>query len=505
MTSSTLPPPRGSGPAARTTRPVPLVIGIVLALVGLPLLLGGLGLGWALGTQRDSDGFFTTGTGRLTTSTPALAVGDLTVVIDGPEAVWSGRDLATLRISATSADGSGVFVGVAPTADLEAYLDPAGYDRVDTLRGDPFRYTVTRHGSGTATLAPPGDQSFWTTSSSGPGTQTVVWSLEPGTYSAVLMNEDGTPGVTVDAVAGARSGLLVPVAWALGVVGLLVIVAGALLVVLGATPPAPRGSTDLVRAGAAVHGAAPVDTPVRLTGVQDPALSRWLWLVKWLLAIPHFIVLVLLWVVFTVLTVIAFVAILVTGRYPRSLFDVNVGILRWTWRVQFYATSAIGTDRYPPFTLARTDYPADLDVAYPERLSRGLVLVKWWLLALPQLIIISVLAGAWTFGNDNGVQVTVTGLIGALTLAAGLLLLFTGRYPASLFDFVVGLDRWVYRVVAYVALMTDTYPPFRLDAGPDEPGRVPPAPGGSGPASTALGPSGADDAARTGHDHHVGV
>jgi hypothetical protein len=332
-----------------------------------------------------------------------------------------------------------------------------------------------------------------------------VWDLEPGTYSVVVMNQDGTPGVTVDAVAGARSGLLVPVAWARGGVGLLVIVAGALLVVLGATPPAPRGSSDLVRAAGADDRAGPVDTPVRLTGVQDQALSRWLWLVKWLLAIPHVIVLALLWVVFTVLTVIAFFAILFTGRYPRSLFDVNVGILRWSWRVQFYATSAIGTDRYPPFTLASTDYPADLDVAYPERLSRGLVLVKWWLLALPQLIIVSVLAGAWTFGNDNGMQVTVTGLIGALTLAAGLLLLFTGRYPASLFDFVVGLNRWVYRVVAYVALMTDSYPPFRLDAGPGEPDGVQPTPGGSGPASTALGPPPADDVARTDHDHHVGV
>src|SRR6478609_3401342 len=103
-----------------------------------------------------------------------------------------------------------------------------------------------------------------------------------------------------------------------------------------------------------------------------PQLNRGLWLVKWFLAIPHFVV----------LTVVAFFAILVTGRYPRGLFDLNVGLLRWTWLVQFYATSAIGTDRYPPFTLDHTDYPADLDIGYPERLSRGLVLVKSWLLAL---------------------------------------------------------------------------------------------------------------------------
>ena len=208
--------------------------------------------------------------------------------------------------------------------------------------------------------------------------------------------------------------------------------------------------------------------PVQVRAGLDEPLSRWLWLVKWFLAIPHFVVLALLWLVFMVLTVVAFFAILVTGRYPRGLFGLNVGILRWTWRVQFYATAAIGTDRYPPFTLDHTDYPADLDIGYPERLSRGLVLVKSWLLALPHLIVLGVLAGTWQFGDAHGFQFAVGGLIGALTLSAGLLLLFTGRYPASLFDLLVGLNRWVYRVTAYVALMTDTYPPFRLDQGPAE-------------------------------------
>ncbi len=510
MTTSTLPPPRGSTPVTRTTRPVPLVIGVVLALVGLPLLVGGLGLGWALGTQRDSDGFFSTATGRFTTSTPALTMGDLEIVGAAADTVWAGRDLATLRISAADADGAGVFVGIAPTADLARYLAPTAYDQVDTLRADPFGYTVTRHGSGAAPIAPPGDQSFWTASASGPGTQTVVWRLEPGTYAAVVMNQDGTPGVTVDASAAGRSGVLVPLAWTLGIVGALVLVAGALLVVLGthaSGPPGPAGPVPPAQAGAAP---ARPDTPVTLTGVQDPVLSRWLWLVKWLLAIPHLIVLALLWAVFTILTVVAFVAILVTGRYPRSVFDLNVGILRWTWRVQFYATSAIGTDRYPPFTTGRADYPADLDVAYPERLSRGLVLVKSWLLALPQLIIISILAGTWRFGDDSGLQVTVSGLLGALTLAAGLLLLFTGRYPTSLFDFVVGLNRWVYRVVAYVALMTDSYPPFRLDAGPGEPATGPPSPPSPpGPPSagrlTATGSSDSGLVDHSGSDHHLGV
>ena len=132
--------------------------------------------------------------------------------------------------------------------------------------------------------------------------------------------------------------------------------------------------------------------PVRLTGELDPNLSRWLWLVKMFLAVPHYVVLAFLWVAFLITTVIAGFAILFTGRYPRSLFDFNVGVLRWNWRVGFYVYAALGTDRYPPFTLARTDHPADFDVAYPEHLSRGLVLVKW-LLAIPQLIIAFLIAG----------------------------------------------------------------------------------------------------------------
>jgi hypothetical protein len=213
--------------------------------------------------------------------------------------------------------------------------------------------------------------------------------------------------------------------------------------------------------------------PLRLTGELAPRLSRGLWLVKWLLAIPHFIVLFFLWIAFLVVSVIALFAILFTGRYPRPLFEFNVGVLRWSWRVGFYSYSALGTDSYPPFTLKDvSDYPAQLDVEYPESLSRGLVLVKWWLLALPHYLVVAVFAtGVWAASTGAGSQWAwgSGGLIGLLVLIAGIMLLFTGRYPKSLYDFVVGMNRWVFRVAAYAALMTDSYPPFRLDMGGDEP------------------------------------
>jgi hypothetical protein len=209
--------------------------------------------------------------------------------------------------------------------------------------------------------------------------------------------------------------------------------------------------------------------PLSVRGFFDQP-SRALWLVKWLLLIPHYIILVFLWLAFWIVTVIAFFAILFTTRYPKGLFDFNVGVIRWSWRVSFYGYTALGTDRYPPFTLADVpDYPARLDLEYPQQLNRWLPLVKW-LLAFPQYILVGALFGsgyvvATTMQDGRAVTYSTPSLIGACVLIAAIAMLFTTRYPPGLFDLVVGINRWSYRLVVYLGLMTDRYPPFRLDQG----------------------------------------
>jgi hypothetical protein len=205
--------------------------------------------------------------------------------------------------------------------------------------------------------------------------------------------------------------------------------------------------------------------PVWIEARLDRELGRWRWLVKWFLALPHLIVLGVLWIAVLVLTVIAGVSIVFTGRYPRGIFEFNLGVMRWTWRVIFYAF-ALGTDRYPPFSLQDDpDYPARLDAVYPESLSRSLVWVKWWLLAIPHYLIVGLFLGGGPFKGGF----FAGGLAGILAIIAGVTLALRRPYAESVFDFLMGMYRWAWRVVAYAALLRDEYPPFRLDNGPDEP------------------------------------
>jgi hypothetical protein len=466
-------------------RIVMVVLGSLVALIGLALLAaGGVAL-WANETQRDADGFFTTPTIEFASTRNALVSDGLDTNIDGFPLTSDVAELGpTVRLRATSVDTKPLFIGIARERDVEAYLAGVARDVVTDLNLENGESSVEyRPEPGTRMPAPPGEQEIWVAAAEGTGTQTVEWDATNGSYSAVAMNADGSPGIELEMTLGAKITWLIWVAVGLLVGGALLFGLGGLLVYLGAKPSVPAEGAPVLPSEAAPAGADEVTAaplpgaegyPVQVEGSLAQPPGRWLWLVKWILAIPHWIVLTFLWIAFVVMTIVAFFAILITGRYPRGIFDFNVGVLRWSWRVGFYTYSALGTDRYPPFSLGpEPGYPAALEVPYPERLSRGLVLVKWWLLAIPHYIVVAVFEGGWGFTNagwgwgaarwgDADWTFSFPGLIGILVIISAIALLFTGRYPRDLFDFVIGMNRWVWRVVAYATLMRDEYPPFRL-------------------------------------------
>ncbi len=472
-------PPRSRWSAGRI---VLVVLGSLAALLGAGLLAVGGGLLWADQTQRDDDGYLSTPTERFDVSSYAIVSEPIDLVEADTEGVdWLLSDDVLGDVRLRAADGD-LFLGIAPTSKVEAYLSGVEHHKLTDVEYDPFRARYEPV-AGDAPTAPPGEQDFWAARASGSGEQTLRWDPESGNWSLVVMNADASPGIAADLSVGAEANFLIWLAIGLLVAGGVFLLGGAGLIFLGARPAgAPATAVAApgavaAEAAATPAGAAPVATavastvyPVGVTGELQPDVSRWLWLVKWLLAIPHYIVLALLWIAFSILTLVAAVAILFTERFPRGIFDFNVGVLRWTWRVWFYSYWANGTDRYPPFTLGEApDYPARLEVAYPEQLNRWLPLVKW-LLAIPQLILVGLFVGGWGWGvGKDWADWGFAGLVGILVLIACVILLFTGRYPPTLFDFALGLDRWALRVGGYVGLMTDRYPPFRLDMGSHEP------------------------------------
>ncbi|MHA7268791.1 DUF4389 domain-containing protein [Arthrobacter sp. HLT1-20] len=377
-----------------------------------------------------------------------------------------------------------MFIAIGPKAAVDSYLRGVHTTVITGVETQPFRVSYS---DVPGQVAPelPGEQSFWTVQASGTGTQEVTMDLRSGDWVMVVMNADANPGVTVNMAAGLLAELFGAIAPALLMGGVAALMIGAGLIAVGAvglgrrvpSSPRPVPGHPVTGSGAPPSGLAYAQGyPARLTGQLDPQLSRGLWLVKWLLALPHMIVLFFLWCAVVITTILAGFAILFTGRYPRALFNFNVGVLRWNWRVAFYAYSALATDKYPPFTLAATEYPADFEVDYPAQLSRGLVLVKWWLLILPHLLVVALLTSAgWSVWGQGGDWQSGYGravgfsLLGILVLIAAVGLLFTGHYQRQLFDLIMGINRWIYRVASYTLLLRDEYPPFRLDQGPDEP------------------------------------
>jgi hypothetical protein len=204
----------------------------------------------------------------------------------------------------------------------------------------------------------------------------------------------------------------------------------------GAGPPPPPAPP--APPGAAAY-------PVRGHVERQPEYNRLLPLVKWLLAIPHYIVLFFLFVIAFFAILFAAFAVLFTGRYPQGVFGFVTGVYRWTWRVAAYLLLMV--DPYPPFSLdEEPDYPARIEIEYPGEMERWRPFVQW-LLAIPYLLVANLLQR----------------LAEILAFFALFTILFTRRFPEGMFKIVVVAIRWSLRGNAYSHFLVTRYPPFVWD------------------------------------------
>jgi hypothetical protein len=222
------------------------------------------------------------------------------------------------------------------------------------------------------------------------------------------------------------------------------------------SPPQPERPEQPTAQPPAARTAAPVDVtpsapevaypnyPLQFDVRYQQEYHRWLPLVKWLLAIPHWCALFFLWIGVFFAFIGAFFAVLFTARYPRGLFDFIVGVWRWTMRVTAYALLLV--DPYPPFSLGDDpDYPVRFNLDYPPegKIARWRALFAW-VPAIPHLIIASVV----------GFVACVLEIVVFFTI------LFTKQIPRGVFDFIVNAFRYQSRANAYAYFMTEKYPAF---------------------------------------------
>jgi hypothetical protein len=221
---ATTPPRRGAG------RIVLIIVGVIAALIGLALLIGGVSGLWLNETKRDDQGYFNSSTERFSTATYAIATDDLDVGNDGPEWLFEAGRLGRVRIRATGQKP--VFIGIGRASEVSSYLEGTSYALVKDVDYEPFdvQYEPV---PGTGRPGSPAGKDFWVASASGPGTQTLTWDLEGGRWAAVLMNADGSRSVAADVKVGAKISWLIWVVIGLLALGLVVLAAGGSMIYLG--------------------------------------------------------------------------------------------------------------------------------------------------------------------------------------------------------------------------------------------------------------------------------
>jgi hypothetical protein len=220
-------------------RVMALVIGVVLALVSLGLLGGGGTALWADTTQRDAAGYLTTSAHEFSTAGSALASERIDLGSAGTGWLYSPALAGTVRIRVTPVSpGPALFVGIGPSTDVDRYL--AGVSH--TLVSDLWTNRVQAIGGGTPRSAP-GTQNFWAASTTGPGPRTLRWDPANGSWSVVVMNAGGRPGINVRADLGATYPDLLWIAVGLLAAGAVFGTGAALLIAAAARRRTSRAST----------------------------------------------------------------------------------------------------------------------------------------------------------------------------------------------------------------------------------------------------------------------
>ena len=214
--------PRGGGAL--------LIVGVVLAFIGIWLLVVGGRALWAV-QGRDADGFYTTSMEQLTTDSFALS-SPPEFSGAGPDVLYARDLLGDVRISAVSSTGTSLFIGIGPADDVAAYLDGVGHDEVRDIEVSPFAVEYETHPGG-APAEPPTDQTFWATSASGAGTQTLDAEIPAGDWSVVIMNADGSADVSAELQVGATLPIITWITFGALAAGCLLLFVGIILSVLG--------------------------------------------------------------------------------------------------------------------------------------------------------------------------------------------------------------------------------------------------------------------------------
>jgi hypothetical protein len=242
-------PPARQSTAGRT---LSVVAGTIAGFVAIGLLIAGGVVLWING-HKDHDGYVSTASERFATSTYAVTTDNLDVNVDAPGWVINRDRYGKIRLRAASRGGKAIFVGIAPTKSVSAYLGASAHASVTDVSYPSFKASYTDHPGGLRP-APPASKRFWVASAHGTGKQTLSWNVKHGSWSIVVMNADASRGVDARVSAGARLPFLPAVGWGSVGGGLLLLAAAGGLVFVGLRSPRPRsgapGAVDLQPAAA---------------------------------------------------------------------------------------------------------------------------------------------------------------------------------------------------------------------------------------------------------------